>query len=527
MQEQENAERVRILHLEDDPTDFELIHAMLEAEGISAVADRIDTPQELAAALEAGRHDLVLSDNSLPGFDGLSALKMTKEKAPELPFIFVSGTLGEETAIESLKNGATDYVLKQRLSRLGPAIRRALKESNERRRLRLAEGALLESEERFRQAQKMEVVGQLAGGMAHDFNNLLTPILSYCEFARGRLEPGNAALADIEQIERVAKRAEGLTRQLLGFCRRRAPEPKEIDLSALVADCEDMLKRLMGAEVRLVPVLGRDLPPIKADVVQIEQVLMNLVVNARDAMPAGGDVRIETSWARVEEDPDRQIPSGTYVILRVTDTGHGIDSDLLPRVFEPFFTTKEVGKGTGLGLSTVAAIVRQWAGHVEVESRSGLGTTFTVMFPRADTGARESVEPRDPRTRSSRGKETILLVEDDESVRALVNEVLRREGYAVIDAPSSAEALRICESGEARIDLVLADVVMPQLSGPDLVRNIQALTPGTAVLFMTGYGEKAHGMLSRESPCLQKPFTPRGLVKKVREVLDMPVSKAA
>jgi signal transduction histidine kinase len=524
----ENDKPVRILHLEDDATDFELIQATLEVEGIRAQARRIGTREEFGDALGEAAHDLILSDNSLPGFDGLTALEMANQHGSTVPFIFVSGTLGEETAIESLKRGATDYVLKTRLSRLGPAVRRALAEAVERRRLSEAEAALRDSEERLRQAQKMEIVGQLAGGVAHDFNNLLTPIMAYCEFIRERVEAGNPIRQDVDEIERAARRAEGLTRQLLSFCRRKPIETRALDLNDVVADAEKMLRRLISADSRLVCARGKSLPAIKADPGQIEQILMNLVVNARDAMPAGGEIRIETSCARIEDGGEvGEIGPGTYVILRVSDTGMGVEADVLPRIFDPFFTTKEPGKGTGLGLSTVHGIVKQCNGHIEVHTQRGLGTTFTVLLPRAEEEAKESSEASEPRRRPVRGRETILLVEDDETVRKLVRDVLRRGHYAVIEVPSSAEALRFCQREEVLIDLVLADVVMPEVSGPELVKAVHAMSPGTRMLFMTGYGEKAEQMIGPGAACLQKPFTPRVLLDRVREMLDTPLAEAA
>ena len=518
---------VKILHVEDDPTDFELIQATLEAAGIRTEAERIATREEFGNALDQGGHDLILSDNSLPGFDGLSALAMATERGSSAPFIFVSGTLGEETAIESLKRGATDYVLKTRLSRLVPAVRRALVEAAERRRLNEAESALRDSEERLRQAQKMEIVGQLAGGVAHDFNNLLTPILSYCEFIRDRVEATHPIRQEVDEIERAARRAEGLTRQLLSFCRRKGVEPRVLDLNDVVAEAEKMLGRLLGADAKLVCLRGKSLPSIKADPGQLEQILMNLVVNARDAMPAGGEIRVETSCGRIDDGETGEIAPGTYVLLRVSDTGHGIDPDVLPHIFDPFFTTKEPGKGTGLGLSTVYGIVKQCSGHIEVHTQRGLGTTFTVLLPRAEEEAPEATEATDRRPRPMRGRETVLLVEDDQTVRELVRDVLRRNHYAVIDVPSSAEALRFCQREEVVIDLVLADVVMPELSGPELVRAVQATSPGTRMLFMTGYGEKAQLLIGSDTVCLQKPFTPRVLLERVREVLDAPHAEAA
>jgi signal transduction histidine kinase/ActR/RegA family two-component response regulator len=437
------------------------------------------------------------------------------------PFIIVSGTLGEDAAIESLRNGATDYVLKGRLSRLGPAVRRAMKEAeatHERKKL----------EEQFRHAQKMEAVGRLAAGVAHDFNNLLTAIIGYTELMQRLLPEGSPAMRDSGEVLDAAERAAALTRQLLLFSRQQVQEPRVFDLNHLVSNTDRLLRRLIGTDVDLRTALAADLAPIKADPGQIEQVLMNLAVNARDAMPSGGRLTIETSNVEVDPHYHSALPPGRYVVLSVADSGCGMSPETQSRIFEPFFTTKEVGKGTGLGLSTVHGIVQQGGGHVEVSSELGVGTVFKVFLPSAAAGA--ALEDRAERELPTRGHETVLVVDDDPHVRNVVVRMLRHGGYAVLEAAEPGDAMSCAHEHAARIDVILTDVMLPAMNGPELARGLRRLHPEAKVLFMSGYTDHAilhQGLLGSDAAYLPKPFTAEALLRQIRKLLDAEIDKAA
>ena len=388
------------------------------------------------------------------------------------------------------------------------------------------EGVLRETEAQLRQAQKMEAVGRLAGGMAHDFNNLLTVIRGYSELFLGRLGTTDDMRKDMEEVKKAADRASGLTRQLLAFSRRQFIAAKVLDLNALVANMDGMLRRLIGEDlVELNAELDASTGAIKADPGQVEQVIMNLVVNARDAMPKGGRLTIETTNVTIGKEASLDavgVAPGSYVMLAVRDNGHGMDAETRSHLFEPFFTTKEKGKGTGLGLSTVYGIVKQSGGNIIVESAPDRGTTFRIYFPRVEqelpvqTGAIKATDP-------ARGRETILLVEDEPAVRGLVHETLRLHGYRVLEARHGIEALLTSAKYGEPIHLLLTDVVMPQMSGPEVAEKILTVRPGIKVLYMSGYPDHPvfdKGGVSRQTGFLPKPFSPHVLAQKVREVLD-------
>ncbi len=379
-------------------------------------------------------------------------------------------------------------------------------------------------EDQLRQAQKMEAVGMLAGGVAHDFNNLLTIITGYSQLILNTLATEDPNRHSVEQIMKAGERAAALTKQLLAFSRRQVLQPKILDLNKLVDGLGAMLRRLIGEDVDLRLVLPQDLGRVSADPGQIEQVLMNLVVNARDAMPKGGVLTVETANVHLDESYAGRhiaVKSGPYILLAVSDTGAGMDAATQARLFEPFFTTKGSGKGTGLGLSTVFGIVKQSGGSVEVYSEPGRGTSVKVYLPRIDKPV--SIDEETSKKKVSRGSETILLVEDDEMVRTLVRETLRREGYKILDACGPLEALKLSDQFKQVIQLMITDVVMPKVSGRELAEQLSHRRTEMKVLYMSGYTDNAvlnSGILEKEVAFLQKPFTPAALMEKVREVLE-------
>jgi two-component system, cell cycle sensor histidine kinase and response regulator CckA len=387
-----------------------------------------------------------------------------------------------------------------------------------------AESALQKTEEQFRQAQKMEAVGRLAGGIAHDFNNLLTVILSYSALILGDINADSAIRESVEEIRKAGKRAAELTRQLLMFSRQQVLEPAVLDLNDLLTGMAKMLHRLVGEDVELVSIAGTSLGHVRADPGSIEQLVMNLVVNARDAMPTGGKLTIETANVNLDDayaEEHLGVRPGQYVVTSVSDTGTGIDKATQARIFEPFFTTKDKAKGTGLGLSTVFGIVQQSGGSIWVDSEPGKGATFKVYLPRVD----DAVEVRHPALAPTmlRGAETILLVEDEEQVRAVTRGILKRQGYSVIEARNGTEALAACQQHSGGIDLLLTDVVMPLMSGPELARRLATARPAMKILCMSGYMDDAvlrHGALEAGIAFMQKPFTPDMLTAKIRDVLD-------
>jgi len=510
---------LRVLIVEDSPADAELMLRALRSGGFEPLHLRVDTAVDMRAALERQPWDVVLSDYVMPGFDALGALALLKERSPGVPFIVVSGSVGEDTAVAAMKAGATDYLMKDRLQRLAPAVTRVLAESGvERERRRL--------EEQLLQSQKMEAVGQLAAGVAHDFNNVLTAVLGSTELLLLDTLADSNTREEIEIIRDAATRAQDLIRQLLAFSARQVLKPVVLDLNALVDNVHKMLRRLIGEDIALGSTLAPGLGRVRADPSQLEQVLVNLAVNARDAMPGGGRLTLATANADIEPPPPGAgaggpVPAGRYVVLQVTDTGSGMDARTQARIFEPFFTTKARGRGTGLGLATVYGIVRQSDGHVAVESAPGAGTTFRIYLPRVDAPLAVATPPQP--AAATAGSGTILLVEDERLVRVLARKVLEQAGYRVLVAEGGAQALELAHGHNGVIDLLVTDVVMPEMSGRELVRRLLQERPAVRVLYMSGYSDEAvaqHGVLDVGTSFIAKPFTPTTLAAKVREVLQ-------
>jgi PAS domain S-box-containing protein len=647
--------QLHLLILEDDPIDAELVVATIEQAGYTCRWDRATSEssfRSLLAAQDPLPYNVVLVDYNLPSFDGLRALQQLRARDPEVPCIMISGVLGEAVAIESIKAGATDYVLKSQIARFPAVLARALREHAELRQRRRAEEALRHAEARYRdlfenandiiytldipgfftsvnaagerlfgypreqllrmnirtfltpesdaraqmylatklegpaetttydveitrpdgarlplevstrllfrdgrpyevqgiardiserrhaeaerrrleeqlmQAQKMESIGTLAGGIAHDFNNLLTAILGNTQLALEGLAPGGPNYELLLEIEQAARRAAALTNQLLAFSRRQRLERQVIDLNATMSELLNMLRRIIGEDVEVELELAPNSPAVFADPAQIQQVVMNLAVNARDAMPSGGQLRIATRSVQLDVAESQTYPwlqAGPYAEIVVSDNGSGMDEATQQRIFEPFFTTKEQGKGTGLGLAVVDGIIKQHDGFIKLASQVGQGTTFTIVLPAAVALA-PVVVPQ-PRAPARGGSETILIAEDEEILRNLAATILRRAGYAVLLAVNGEEAIELFGKDCSAIDLVILDLIMPRIGGLEAFERMRALCPDLRALFVTGYGADydLHGDptgLPPNTTLLRKPYQVAALNQMVRDILD-------
>lgn len=635
---------LRILYLEDDPNDLEMVISMLEAEGFNCEVCHVETRDDFVESIERGAFNIILSDYTLPAFDGLMALEITKEKCPDVPFVLVSGTLGEEKAIEVLTRGASDYVLKERLSRLVPVVKRILKEVEERNERKQAEKTL-EEERKFieealdaqtdtffvfepstgkairwnrafseisgysdkeisamkapdsyydeedlkkaavaiekilqvgkgvlelslitkddrrilteystsivrdkggnpkylisvgrdlaerkkleaslQQAQKMDSVGRLAGGVAHDFNNALSVIIGFTELAIDEVDPTGRLHANLDEVLKAAKHATDITRQLMAFARKQTMTPEVLDLNKNVESMLKMLRRLIGEDIELAWLPGASLWPTKMDPSQINQVLANLCVNARDAIKGVGKVTIETDTVVFDAvycaDHAGFVP-GEFVMLAVSDNGCGMDKEILDNIFEPFFTTKDVDKGTGLGLATVYGIVKQNNGFINVYSEPDKGTTIKIYLSRHEGKSVEIQRESTAEIPPGRG-ETVLVAEDDLSILKLAQQILDGLGYTVLTAGTPGEAIDLAKKHAGEINLLVTDVIMPEMNGRDLAQRLQSLYPGLKSMFMSGYTANViahHGVLDEGMYFIQKPFSRRDLGTTVRKAL--------
>ncbi len=508
-----------LLIVEDSEDDALIIVRELKRAGYDVDFKRVESADALKGNLAERQWDLVISDFSMPRFSGTDALKLVRSIGSDIPFIFVSGTMGEDTAVAALKDGAQDYLVKTHLKRLAPAVQRELREAGERRqRQRL--------EQHVHQLQKFEAIGRLAGGVAHDFNNLLGVILGQSEILLDR--PHDEGMTrGLAMIRESARRGASLTRQLLAFGRRQVLKPKVLNINVILADVQKLLQRVIGEDVELDFQMDAKTDNVEADPAQLEQVIVNLATNARDAMPRGGKLTIATTNVYLDEAYAGRrmvVKPGRYVQVTVTDTGCGIDEQTQARVFEPFFTTKEQGKGTGLGLATVYGIVKQSGGYIWVYSEPGRGTSFKIYLPGVEAAA-DTAQDIDQSEEIPRGSETILIVEDDSSLREVAYEFLQSSGYVVMSAGSPEDALHMAERHDGPIDFLLTDVIMPKMNGLELATKLRKARPEMKVLYVSGYPDTVmrdgvHGALEKGLAFLEKPYTRRALVRKIRDVLD-------
>lgn len=641
---------LRILIVEDSEDEAILLLRQIRRSGYEPVSKRVDTASEMKLALAQDPWDVVIADFAMPRFSATGALSVLQESGLDLPFIIVSGAIKAEDAVAAMRAGAHDYLMKDDLVRLVPAIERELREASGRHARRNAEEALRKSEDRLQQilasvsnsvymtevtasgnydnsyvspnieaitgykaeefleihdfwyktvvhpedkpiafafraelpegtnseieykivradgetvwvresarlegredgsgviygvindvterryledqlrhSQKMEAVGQLAGGIAHDFNNILMIIVGYSDLLLTRhLSEDDSLRNDLEEIRKAGERAAALTRQLLVFSRKQVLQPRILNLNYVFAGIEKMLRRLLSENIDLKSELAPDLKETLADQGQIEQIIVNLAVNARDAMPHGGVLRIKTTNIYLDECYAHRnigVRPGQYVMLAVSDTGIGINKETKSRMFEPFFTTKKAGKGTGLGLATVYAITQKNSGHIAVESKLGEGATFKIYLPVAGEAQREKAVI-DQQPGQSRGPETILVIEDEADVREVTCKFLRHNGYDVLDASCGGEALKVSKAYAGPIHLILTDVVMPDTNGRKLAAQLQLIYPQSRVLYMSGYADDAiieQGFLEAGVAFLRKPFDAQTLARTVRKVLD-------
>jgi two-component system cell cycle sensor histidine kinase/response regulator CckA len=510
---------LRVLMIEDSEDDAALLVRELRRGDFDVQFERVDESPALEFAFEKQSWDLIISDFSMPHFSGINALKLLRSKGCEKPFIFVSGTIGEETAVAALRDGAQDYLMKTNLKRLVPAVQRALQEAEDRKHRK-------QMEQQVQQLQKFEAIGKLAGGIAHDFNNVIGAILGWAEMGCEDAQPGTVFHERFEKIRDQANWAGRLTSQLLAFARRQMLQPRKTDLNTLVVEGMSLLRRVIGEQIDVCVVAGPDLRAAMVDPAQIEQVLMNLCLNARDAMPDGGRLIIETQNIEIDQEYCHLHPyarQGSFILLSVSDTGVGMDAKTAERIFEPFFTTKELGKGTGLGLATVYGVVKQHEGFIHLYSEPGRGTTFRVYLPASNGTA----EPRQPKRDEQipKGTETILLAEDNEGLQEAAKEMLERLGYRVILASNGAEAVQIFTNNPGQIDLIILDVVMPKVSGPEAFSQMASVQPDLRVVFSTGYTAEAASLnflTEQGASVLQKPYSLKNLGQIVRANLDRP-----
>ena len=517
---------IRVLLVDDDEDEYLMARNLLsevdtESYDVSWAAD-YDTGLETA---ERNEHDVLLIDYQLGEHNGLELLRDALRIGCRAPMILLTGHGDRRVDVEAMRAGADDYLVKDSIDSL--QLERAIRYALERSRAE-HERSLLEQQ--LHHSQKMDAIGQLAGGIAHDFNNLLTAIIGYTQLGRNMVAPGTSLQTHFQEIQKAAQLAADLTRQLLAFSRRQMVEQKELSLNDLIIDTHKMLRRLIGENVELATVAEPGLGRVIADAGLVEQVLVNIAINARDAMPGGGKLTIETRNVYLDHEyaaKHTNVAPGDYVMLAISDTGTGMTDEVRARIFDPFFTTKGPGEGTGLGLSTCYGIVKQNGGHISVHSELGRGTTFKMYLPRVVGG--DSVKADDANVGLlPKGIENVLLVEDEETLRRMVAKVLRQQGYTVVEAENGSDALRLVdEAPDQGIDLLLTDMVMPLMGGRELASRLMADRTVTKVIYTSGYtdaGIGQDGTLEPGGDFMPKPFTLDSLAHKVREVLDTDIT---
>jgi signal transduction histidine kinase len=516
---------LHVLIVEDSEDDALLLLHALRQGGYDPVFKRVDEAETMLSALNDHSWDLVISDYLMPRFGAPAALELLKKQGLDIPFIIVSGAVGEETAVLAMKAGAHDYIMKDSLTRLIPAIERELREVEVRKRQRQSEDEKRKIEAQLFQSQKMEAIGRLTGGVAHDFNNILTAIRGFTDLAINGSNVGSHLYNDLRQIQISVERAANLTRQLLLFSRCQPMDFFHLDLNKTVENLIGMLHRIIGEEIsircRLVP--GHLV--VFADRTSIEQMIMNLVVNAKDAMPQGGEISIMTEKVTLGESDIKAMPdarAGRFIRFSVTDVGTGMDPETIERIFEPFFSTKGTGKGSGLGLSVVYGIVQQHKGWIHVSSEVGKGSTFEVYLPRSNAPVQDKMEQEDVSNVHPGRGERILVIEDEANVRQYAVESLERNGYSVFEASGEREALEFFTREKGNVQLIFSDVVLPNTNGIELVERLLKINPRCRVLFSSGYtDQKSRWKIIQEMgyPYLQKPYALNKLLKAVRDSL--------
>lgn len=511
---------LRVLFVEDSADDAELAIEVLNQGGFDVVHKLVCNAESLQHALKNESWDVVICDYSMIEIDCWTAFSIFREQNIDVPFIITSGAVGEEIAVEAMRMGAHDYLLKDRLGRLAQVVRRELSQADNRHRLK-------EKEQQFLQAQKMEIVGRLSGGVAHDFNNILSVVLLYCDSIVARRADSEMTLKDVEQIKQAVERATALTRQLLTFSKIQPLQAHVVNVNPLISHLEKLLMRLIGEDIELIIELDAELATIEIVPSHFEQIIMNLVVNSRDAMPKGGRLIIRTANVTVPNGkssyPSHVLP-GAYVKISVTDTGCGMDKETQARIFEPFFTTKASNSGTGLGLSTVYNIVDQNRGHIVVNSCLSEGTTFDIYLPKSNSPSNqvkdEAIAAKP--AKSLRGK-TILLLEDEVELRNILCKLLEANEGQVLNLVSPQDVLAYLEKQNPDFDLLVSDVVMPGMNGTDLVRRLVAKLPHLKVLLISGYLDYSFDDFQEfhsRVHFLQKPFSSERLIAKVTELLS-------
>jgi two-component system, cell cycle sensor histidine kinase and response regulator CckA len=524
-------ERLRILHLEDNPYDTEIVTMLLTEENIPCEINRVETRKDFEAALEAQNCGLIISDFSLPSFDGLKALSLTRERIADMPFILFSGTIGEETAIECLKRGATDYVLKERPARLVSAVRAVLKAADERERRKKSEAELLRSAERekemearFMRMQRMESIGALVSGIAHDLNNALVPVLMGCGFLRS--EPLNAESEQVlSTMETSARRGADMLRQVLAFARGVEGTKSPVQIKLLLSEMERLARDAFPKTIRVRTEYGQNIWPVSGYSTQLYQVLMNLCINARDAMPNGGQLSLGAENMQLDQTSSKihaDAVSGPYVLLTISDSGVGMSRELLEKIFQPFFTTKECGKGTGLGLSTSLNIIKAHGGFLTVKSEVGQGTRFSVYLPALGPATRPAAEPALAGLPTGNG-EGILVVDDEISICEITKATLENYGYRVLVANSGSEAVTVYAEKRNEIGLVLVDMDMPFMDGHATSIALKKLNPGLNIVMASGSapGRTGEEVSTEEniSAFVPKPYTIENLLTVVHAIL--------